>query len=78
MCDFMNYIGSIIFLKFLNTMFQVMRYGQLLHEPLWSRLVIKLSHLLLSLSSATNILIYSLKVKWYTGLRPLLPFSMLD
>ena len=36
--------------------------GQLEHEPLWGRLVIKLSHFLLGVSSAVNILIYSYKV----------------
>ena len=37
-------------------------YGSLKFEPFWGRLVIKLSHLLLGMSSAVNILIYSYKV----------------
>ena len=32
-------------------------------EPLWGKIVIKFSHLLLTLSSAINILIYSYKVR---------------
>ena len=36
--------------------------GGVLQPPLWSRILIKLSHLLLSLSSAANIVIYSAKV----------------
>ena len=42
--------------------YQRIVYGQLEHEPLWGRLVIKLSHFLLGISSAVNILIYSYKV----------------
>ena len=38
-------------------------YGDLEHEPLWGKLVIKVSHLLLGLSSAGNIVIYSYKVR---------------
>ena len=34
----------------------------MVNEPLWGRIMIKLSHLLLTISSATNILIYSTKV----------------
>lgn len=41
--------------------YQRLVYGDLEHEPLWGRLVIKLSHFLLGLSSAGNILIYSYK-----------------
>jgi len=41
--------------------YQRIVYGQLEHEPLWGRLVIKLSHFLLGISSAVNILIYSYK-----------------
>ena len=37
-------------------------YGEMKYTPLWGRLVIKLSHILLSLSSALNIGIYSYKV----------------
>ena len=37
-------------------------YGELQYEPLWGRILIKCSHLLLTLSSAVNIVIYSYKV----------------
>ena len=42
--------------------YHMLYYGKMYEEPLWSKIVIKLSHLLLSLSSAGNILIYSAKV----------------
>ena len=34
----------------------------MVRQPFWSKILIKLSHLLLSSSSAANILIYSAKV----------------
>ena len=39
-------------------------YGDLdqLKSPLWARIVIKISHLLLGVSSASNIIIYSYQV----------------
>ena len=37
-------------------------YGSLMFKPLWAKFFIKLSHLLLCLSSAVNIIIYSYKV----------------
>ena len=40
----------------------MLMWGKLMYTPLWGRLVIKLSHLLLTVSSAVNILIYSYKV----------------
>merc|ERR1719342_716193 len=36
-------------------------YGALRYEPLWGKILIKISHLLLCLSSAVNIIIYSYK-----------------
>ena len=36
-------------------------YGELRYKPLWGRLTIKTSHLLLCVSSAANIIIYSYK-----------------
>ena len=42
--------------------YHMLRYGKMTAEPLWSKIIIKLSHLLLSLSSAVNIIIYSAKV----------------
>ena len=42
--------------------YHMLRYGKMTTEPLWSKIVIKLSHLLLALSSAVNIIIYSAKV----------------
>jgi len=45
----------------LHESYQMLSYGQLPHEPLWGRIMIKFSHLLLTLSSAVNILIYSYK-----------------
>jgi len=41
--------------------YHMLRHGKLLHEPLWGKIVIKFSHLLLTLSSAVNIIIYSYK-----------------
>ena len=56
----------------------MVRYGPMEKEPLWGKIIIKFSHLLLSLSSAINILIYSSNhlsiplrlflVEWYSGL----------
>ena len=46
-------------------------YGELRFKPLWGRLTIKLSHLLLCLSSALNIIIYSYKVLSGKRVRPL-------
>ena len=52
--------------KFIHTsetnICKVILYGELKTEPLWGRIVIKFSHLLLTLSSALNIAIYSYKV----------------
>ena len=42
--------------------YHMVRYGPMEKEPLWGKIIIKFSHLLLSLSSAINILIYSYKV----------------
>ena len=42
--------------------YHMLRYGKLLEDPLWGKIVIKFSHLLLTLSSAVNIIIYSYKV----------------
>ena len=36
--------------------------GPIKDEPLWGKIIIKISHLLITLSSALNILIYSYKV----------------
>merc|ERR1719323_1238139 len=36
-------------------------YGSLKYKPLWGRILIKVSHLLLCLSSAVNIVIYYYK-----------------
>jgi len=41
--------------------YQMIVYGSLRYEPLWGKVLIKLSHLLLCLSSAVNIIIYSYK-----------------
>ena len=43
---------------------QVILWGELLNEPLWGKILIKCSHLLLSVSSALNIVIYSYKVSY--------------
>ena len=40
----------------------MLRYGGMKNPPLWGKIVIKFSHLLLTLSSAINIIIYSYKV----------------
>jgi hypothetical protein len=37
-------------------------YGKMKFTPLWGSIVIKFSHLLLTISSALNIVIYSYKV----------------
>ena len=39
-----------------------MRYGPIEEDPLWGKIMIKISHLLIALSSALNIIIYSYKV----------------
>ena len=41
--------------------YHILHYGKVAVEPLWSKIVIKLSHFLLTLSSALNIIIYSAK-----------------
>merc|ERR1719300_1738637 len=41
--------------------YQMIVYGALRYEPLWGKILIKISHLLLCLSSAVNIIIYSYK-----------------
>jgi len=41
----------------------MLRWGSLRNKPLWAIIIIKLSHLLLTVSSAVNILIYSYKVQ---------------
>lgn len=41
--------------------YQMVQFGELQYEPLWGRILIKCSHLLLTLSSAVNIVIYSFK-----------------
>ena len=49
----------------LSESYHLLLYGEMMpekQEPLWGRIVIKISHLLLTLSSAVNILIYSYKV----------------
>ena len=44
--------------------YHVLYHGNVRHweQPLWAKVVIKLSHLLLSVSSAVNIIIYSTKM----------------
>ena len=49
----------------LSESYHLLRYGEMIQEkeePLWGKIVIKFSHLLLTLSSAINIIIYSYKV----------------
>jgi hypothetical protein len=41
----------------------MLTWGSLRNKPLWAIIIIKLSHLLLTVSSAVNILIYSYKVQ---------------
>jgi len=41
--------------------YHILRYGKMSREPLWGKILIKFSHLLLTTSSAINILIYSYK-----------------
>ena len=51
----------------LSESYHLLCYGKRIgedEEPLWGKIVIKISHLLLTLSSAINILIYSYKVQW--------------
>ena len=43
--------------------YHILRYGAMENPPLWGKIIVKFSHLLLTLSSAINILIYSYKVK---------------
>ena len=42
-------------------------YGRLKFTPRWGKIVIKISHLLLTASSALNIIIYSYKVMIRAG-----------
>ena len=42
--------------------YHVLRYGEMRSSPLWGKVIVNLNHLLLALSSAVNILIYSYKV----------------
>ena len=46
----------------LQESYHVLRYGGMKNPPLWGKIVVKFSHLLLTLSSAINIIIYSYKV----------------
>ncbi len=45
-----------------NCLLQMIAYGKMKFTPLWGSIVIKFSHLLLTISSALNIVIYSYKV----------------
>ena len=47
------------FYEYSSESLKVILHGELMEEPLWGRIMIKLSHLLLTLSSALNIIIYS-------------------
>ena len=58
--------------------YHMLRYGKMTTEPLWSKIVIKLSHLLLALSSAVNIIIYSAKVSNYSPSLPSLVFCRIS
>ena len=54
----------------LSESYHLLRYGEMIpdkEEPLWGRFVIKISHLLLTLSSAVNIIIYSYNVNIEKG-----------
>ena len=42
--------------------YHILRYGPIKEAPLWGKIIIKISHLLITLSSALNIIIYSYKV----------------
>ena len=44
--------------------YHVLRYGAMENPPLWGKIIVKFSHLLLTLSSAMNILIYFYKVRF--------------
>ena len=46
--------------------YHVLRYGEMRSSPLWGKVIVNLNHLLLALSSAVNILIYSYKVSIQT------------
>ena len=48
--------------------YHILHYGKVAVEPLWSKIVIKLSHFLLTLSSALNIIIYSAKASLFCAL----------
>ena len=54
---------------FFQESYHVLRYGSLENPPLWGKIIVKFSHLLLTLSSAINILIYSYKVRKLSILR---------
>ena len=42
--------------------YHILCYGPIQEGPLWGKIIIKISHLLITLSSALNIIIYSYKV----------------
>ena len=42
--------------------YHILRYGPIEDAPWWGKITIKISHLLITLSSALNIIIYSYKV----------------
>ena len=44
-------------------MTQMVQYGRLEEHPAWVMILVKVNHVLLTINSATNIVIYSYKVK---------------
>ena len=43
--------------------YHLLIYGEMNHSPLWGKVIVNINHLLLTISSAVNIIIYSYKVK---------------
>ena len=49
-----------------------MIYGEMNYSPVWGKVIVNINHLLLTLSSALNIIIYSYKVRESTAQEQLL------
>ena len=50
-------------------LFKMVRHGERVH-PTWVMMLVKVNHLLLTINSATNILLYSYKVQYFGPLPP--------
>ena len=51
-------------------MTQMVQYGRLEEHPAWVMILVKVNHVLLTINSATNIVIYSYKVQQSVFFKP--------